>query len=344
MMPDDQANSDLSVYTMQQPFDDTTKAYYRRYFENLQISAIAQYEVFARSRAIDLLVTCPATDRQKLTDTVFAHFRAVNALEFKGYHDPLTAVNFNVIMMRAWGIGAIEKEKAEKEQAEQAVESTDPFKAFPPSAIAEMPDQRTVTIVCVTRPTKILDDLRANFCFAPTAEPGIYCNHEHQLPVWIIHPTELALKPANYPLLPLARGAKLAQFIELCIQQGLVDYLRLTLDIGLLNDPSVVWRKIMEAVQMKVEIREDTWPYIDEFFRSVPEALQKVSTVQEALDEREQRGIRQSILRVLRHKFGALPANVIQMIEAIHNVEQLEQRLERALDSTSLSDFNSRQT
>jgi len=80
-----------------------------------------------------------------------------------------------------------------------------------------MPDQRTVTIVCVTRPTKVLDDLQAHFRFVPTAEPGIYCNHEHQLPVWIIHPTELTLKPANYPLLPLARGAKLADFIELCI-------------------------------------------------------------------------------------------------------------------------------
>lgn len=113
-MPDDQANSDLSVYTMQQPFDDTTKAYYRRYFENLQISAIAQYEVFARGRAIDLLVTCLATDRQKLTNTVFAHFRAVNALEFKGYHDPLTAVNFNVIMMRAWGIAAPSKKRKQR--------------------------------------------------------------------------------------------------------------------------------------------------------------------------------------------------------------------------------------
>ncbi|MBV7335878.1 hypothetical protein KFU94_48085 [Chloroflexi bacterium TSY] len=41
----------------------------------------------------------------------------------------------------------------------------------------------------------------------------------------------------NYPLLPLARGAKLEQFIELCMQQGLVEYLRLTLDIGLVTDP-----------------------------------------------------------------------------------------------------------
>lgn len=197
---------------MQQPFDDTTKAYYQQYFTKLAIQAITQYEVFSRTRAIDLMVTCTPADLGKLAETVFAHFRTVNALEFKGYHDPLTAVDFNVIMMRAWGVGAVKKEKPEEdnEAAELPAE-------LPTRAIAEMPDQRTVTIVCVTRPTKVLDDLQAHFRFVPTAEPSIYCNHEHQLPVWIIHPTELTLKPANYPLLPLARGAKLADFIELCI-------------------------------------------------------------------------------------------------------------------------------
>lgn len=334
---------------MQQPFDDTTKAYYRQYFEDLEIPAITQYEVFARSRAIDLLVTCTVADRQKLIDTVFAHFRTVNALEFKGYHDPLTAINFNVIMMRAWGVGAVEKE-----ESQETDNAADPVNVFAPPAIAEMPDQRTVTIVCVTRPTKVLDDLQAHFRFVPTAEPGVYCNHEHQLPVWIIHPTELALKPANYPLLPLARGVKLAQFIELCMQQGLIDYLRLTLDIGLLSDPDIVWRKIMEAVNMKLQIREDTWPYIDEFFRTIPEAMSKVSTFQEALEEAmeesekrgeqrgEQRGKQQSILQVLEHKFGPLPANVIQAIEATHDIEQLTHWLDQALDSVSLADFDSR--
>ena len=212
---------------MQQPFDDTTKAYYQQYFEKLEIPAITQYEVFARSRAIDLMVTCTPADLDKLAETVFAHFRTVNALEFKGYHDPLTAIDFNVIMMRAWGVGAVKQE-----ESEEGEETSNSQIGLRPQVIAEMPDQRTVTIVCVTRPTKVLDELHAKFRFVSTDEPGIYCNHEHQLPVWIIHPTELALKPANYPLLPLARGPKLAQFVELCIEQGLVGYLRLTLDIG----------------------------------------------------------------------------------------------------------------
>lgn len=327
---------------MQQPFDDTTKAYYKQYFEKLEIPAITQYEVFARSRAIDLMVTCTAADLPKLAETVFAHFRTVNALEFKGYHDPLTAINFNVIMMRAWGVGAVEKETSE--EAEEDNEAADLSVEFPTRAIAEMPAQRTVTIVCVTRPTKVLDDLQAHFRFAPTAEPGIYCNHEHQLPVWIIHPTELALKPANYPLLPLARGAKLAQFIELCIQQGLIDYLRLTLDIGLLSDPDIVWRKIMEAVNMKLQIREDTWPYIDEFFRTMPEAMGKVTTFREAIEKSEQRGkqleAQRTLLLVLHHRFGDLPVPMMQTIESTADAERLEQWLKEALDANSLTEIN----
>lgn len=321
---------------MQQPFDDTTKAYYQQYFAKLEIPAVTQYEVFARSRAIDLMVTCTPADLDKLAETVFAHFRTVNALEFKGYHDPLTAINFNVIMMRAWGVGAVKQEESEQDE-----EIPNPGTGLPPQVIAEMPDQRTVTIVCVTRPTKVLDDLQAKFRFQLTAEPGIYCNYEHQLPVWIIHPPELALKPANYPLLPLARGVKLAQFIELCIQQGLVDYLRLTLDIGLLNDPDVVWDKIMEVMHMDLQIREETWSHIDEFFRTIPEAMRKVTTFREALVESEQRGkqleAQRTLLLVLRHRFGNLPAAMEQTIESTQDAEKLEQWLKEALDANSLA-------
>jgi len=97
---------------VQQPFDDTTKAYYQQYFAKLEIPAVTQYEVFARSRAIDLMVTCTPADLDKLAETVFAHFRTVNALAFKGFPDPLTAIKFHVIMMRAWGVAAVKQEES----------------------------------------------------------------------------------------------------------------------------------------------------------------------------------------------------------------------------------------
>ena len=100
---------------MSQPFDDTAKAFYRCFFEKLGMRTIAQYEIFVRSRSIDLIVECNDDDHTKLQGTIFAHFRLLNAVEFKGINDPLTALNFNLIMMRAWGIGAIDdsEQKAE---------------------------------------------------------------------------------------------------------------------------------------------------------------------------------------------------------------------------------------
>ncbi|MEZ4866331.1 MAG: hypothetical protein R3C14_33750 [Caldilineaceae bacterium] len=74
----------------------------------------------------------------------------------------------------------------------------------------------------MTRPERILDELGSELRFVATAEPGIY-HSDQSLPQWIIHPSELSLAPKNYPLLPLARGEKLAQFIELCLQAGLTD-------------------------------------------------------------------------------------------------------------------------
>jgi hypothetical protein len=50
-------------------------------------------------------VTCSDTEIAKLQNTVFAHFRRLNALELKGFYDPLTVANFFRIMMRVWALG-----------------------------------------------------------------------------------------------------------------------------------------------------------------------------------------------------------------------------------------------
>lgn len=324
---------------MENPFDDTAKSRYRRFFEQRGMRAVAQYEVFSLSRATDLVVECTAEDRKSLQNTIFAHFRHINAVEFKGYHDPLTASDLNLIMMRAWGIGVTDEKRKEK-----STEQPKPKPFSGAHVIAEIPRQRTVTVVCVTRPRRVIDTLQEEFCFRVTDEPGVYCDHAQKMPVWIIHPTELALKPSNYALLPLARGKKLEQFIELCLAKGLVEYLQLTLDIGLVTDPDVIWRKILEVYGMELKIHDETWPYIDEFFRTVPEAMQKVPTFQEALEANERQVIlqtqRRTLLRFLHHRFGELPANVAQMIEKTTDSAQLDQWMDQVFDADSLRDMN----
>jgi hypothetical protein len=86
-------------------------------------------------------------------------------------------------------------------------------------------------------------------------------------------------------LLPLARGQKLADFISLCLREGLTDYLQLVIDIGLTTDPKIIWEKILEVKQMKPTIHEDTVPYIDRYFRELPEEMWEIGVIREALAE-----------------------------------------------------------
>jgi len=279
---------------MNSAFDDTAKTRYHSYFEQRGLRAISQYEVFSRSRATDLFVECSAEERKALQGTVFDHFRLINAIEFKGNNDPLTPSDFNVIMMRAWGIGVIDN-KSKKKQEKQEQEEEKQTRFLHIKEIATLPTQRTVTIVCVNRPDNVLDTLHEEFKLQKSDEPGIYHDNAEKVPAWIIHPTELPLEPRYYPLLPLAYGEKLEQFIQLCIDEGLTEYLQLTLDIGLVNDSDVIWRKLMEAYGMQGQIREDTWPYIHEFFRNYPEEVRKLPLMKEVLkakDEAEERSLR----------------------------------------------------
>ncbi|MCB0111473.1 MAG: hypothetical protein KDE53_36375, partial [Caldilineaceae bacterium] len=104
---------------------------------------------------------------------------------------------------------------------------------------------------------------------------------------------------------------------------------------------------IMEVHGMELTIREETWPYIDEFFRNVPESMRKVPTFQEALAKSEQSGVqsgvqagvRRTLLLALRHKFDEIPEEVEQLIEATNNLEQLDQWLEQTLDADALEEI-----
>ncbi|OAD23666.1 hypothetical protein THIOM_000495 [Candidatus Thiomargarita nelsonii] len=230
-------------------------------------------------------------------------------------------------MMRAWGLGALDSlDKGESQ-------TDDP----------RHPIRRTLTIVCVTRPDKILAP-EEQFGFVPI-DDGIY-HCQERLEQWIIYPSELALVEKNYPLLPLARGKKLEQFISLCLHEGLKDYLQLIIDIGIATDPEVIWRKILEVKQMKPMIREDTWPIIDQFFRETPEAMVKISTIQEALADRMIRGekkgalshMQRTLIRQLRRKFSRLPDSIVLRIQKTDDIEQLDNWLDKIISVKSLAE------
>ncbi|KHD06046.1 hypothetical protein PN36_30935 [Candidatus Thiomargarita nelsonii] len=322
-----------------EPFDDSTKTFYRKFFEDCGMVVETEREVFFRGRKIDLVVTC--TDNNKLQNTVFSHFRQINAIELKGIHDPLTVIDYNRIMMRAWGLGAL---KEESEENDELGENTDTDDApSDDNQLSPLPSKRTLTIVCVTKPIKILKQLKDEFKFFKIDEGIYYC--EDRLPQWIICPSELALVEKNYPLLPLARGEKLKQFTSLCFREGLTDYLRLIMDIGLYTDPNVILQKILEVTQMKVKIRDDTRLCLDHFFRDMPEEMWKLPTFKEVMAENqslwELRGVRQGVqktlIRQLRHKFAPIPDSVVQKIEATYDLAQLDNWLDQVIAADSLA-------
>jgi len=78
---------------------------------------------------------------------LFTHFRQLNALELKGIHDPLTVNDHNLIMMRAYGLGVPKYQKKSVKHQEE-------------NEPTQFPNEITVTIVCVTRPNKILNELK----------------------------------------------------------------------------------------------------------------------------------------------------------------------------------------
>jgi hypothetical protein len=330
-----------------EPFDETTKAFYHRLFKNWGLVVETEREVFSRSRTIDLVVACTDADQVQLQKTVFAHFRQLNAIELKGFHDPLTVDNFNRIMMRAWGLG-VKKSEPKFEELSDSTDNEDT--TGEPSQLA---NEITLTMVCVTRPNKILNQLEKEYRFVATKDAGIY-HSDDILGRWIIYLSELDLVPKNYPLLPLAQGKKLDQFISLCVREGLNDYLQLILDVGLATDPELVWRKILEVKQMKHLIREDTWPIIDQFFQEMPEAIGKLPTFQEALAESQrcslQQGLQQgekigeqrTLIRQLRRKFTRVPKGIVQRIETTSDLDQLDSWLDQVISAKKLAeiDFN----
>ncbi|RKZ74932.1 MAG: hypothetical protein DRQ57_09215 [Gammaproteobacteria bacterium] len=317
-----------------EPFDDTTKAFYQRFFKSWGLDVETEREVFSRSRTIDLVVISTDANRRKLQNSVFAHFRQLNALELKGIHDPFTVDDYNLIVMRATALGVPKYQKKSDLNHQKTKEPT------------QLLNEITVTIVCVTRPDKILNQLKQAYRFVKK-EAGIY-HCDEVLGKWIIHPDELDLVPKNYPLLPLARGDKLEQFISLCVREGLNDYLQLIVDIGLATNPELIWRKILEVKQMKHLIREETWPVIDQFFRETPEAMGKLPTFQEVLTSAQRHSLQQGelatehrlVIRQLHRKFPQVPKGLLQHIEMTSDIEQLDNWLDQIMFAKELAEID----
>ena len=101
---------------------------------------------------------------------------------------------------------------------------------------------------------------------------------------------------------------------------------------------------------MKPVIHESTRPYIDQFFRAMPEEMWKMPTLREAIQEKVEanqkrdqeigqvQGAQRMLLNRLHHKFAPLPESVVQKIEATDNFEQLDDWLTQIMAAKSLAE------
>ena len=102
---------------------------------------------------------------------------------------------------------------------------------------------------------------------------------------------------------------------------------------------------------MKMVISEETWPYIDQFFREMPEALQKLPTFRDALDESkaageargERNGMRQGLLAAielgLELKFGATGLALLPAMRQVEKLDVLRARYEGVKTAQQLTEL-----
>lgn len=98
---------------------------------------------------------------------------------------------------------------------------------------------------------------------------------------------------------------------------------------------------------MKLTIKEETWPYIDRYFKAVPEDMLKLPTFREMLAESQREGEKlgekrgklfnqhSTLLRLLEHKFGPVPVSLRQQVETCDDSEQLDRWLDQILAATA---------
>jgi len=92
----------------------------------------------------------------------------------------------------------------------------------------------------------------------------------------------------------------LAQFLSICVRDDLVEYLHLIKDIGLLTDPNLIWQKLLEIEDMKPEIKEETWSYIDRFFQEMPNAMTKLPSLQKSFQESLQKAAQEAAQKAVQ--------------------------------------------
>ncbi|MBI1927234.1 hypothetical protein HYR99_23705 [Candidatus Poribacteria bacterium] len=248
---------------MRRDYDSAYKAFYERLFQRWQVPVETQVEVGRRAKTIDVVIKCETEEhRLRLTGTAFAFVRRINSLELKSPEDALDVSNYMLILSRAYGLLA--KQPTEAEQ---------------------LPTQATLTILTSVRPTKILDDLQPELGFFPTSEPGVYLCNNQPIETRIIVATELEVIEKNFPLLILAKGQKLKEFLEEIIRRGLIEYLDVLFQVGV--DPDTLMEGVINMAKRRTRYQINMEHFLTAWLEAFPDSADRVAALRQLLKEEE---------------------------------------------------------
>jgi hypothetical protein len=346
-------------------FDDVVKPAYRRWFMERGVQVETEREVLAHIRTIDLVAELFPQDLLRLTGTCFDYMQLLNIIEFKGPRNPITGADFARLMSRSWGV--VIEERLPDEQSpigEDAIGKTEGGNKNRRRAREQVPSpiHRTVAIVCVTRPTAILNGAAQGYRFEPMDEPGVYICRE-MLTVRIFVPYEMELIERNYPLMPLAKGQKLKDFVELCAREERSDLLQMSLELAGVTGALDIWPQIREAAQVKTSYPPKALAVIEREIRQLPDlptnkrlreleekAVQAEAMLSQAnataaqaeamLKRSEVRHLQTALLRLAGRKFGQVSENVARRVEATQDMAQLNSWFDQIADAGALEDTN----
>jgi len=264
---------------------------------------------------------------QRLQGTAFAHFRRINTLELKGPEDPLNRANYMLIVSRAYGLLAKQKEEADG-----------------------LPQHATINIVCSVRPDTVLDRLQSELHFVPTDEPGVYlCDQE--IPRRIFVATELEVVPKNYPLLILAKGPKLLEFFERIVDEGLTEYVEIVFQVGVETDPETLIEGVRKMATRRKALTPGLRRALNAWFTEHPEEIHETEVIQKAIEEEKRnasiqvseetliRAKREDLSLLLESKFGPLSEALVSKLEALRDVDQLTRLYKRSLRAQTLEEI-----
>lgn len=245
----------------------------------------------------------------------FRFFRRVNSLELKSPEDPLTAKNYMLIISRIYAL------LYKQEEAED-----------------RLPSNSTLTIVCSVRPDKILDDMKEEFGFSPTEEPGVYLSNEPGIETRLIVATELDVIEKNYPLLILAKGEKLLEFFEEIVRKDLTEYIEIMFQVGVSIDLETLTKGVMKMAGRYSELPDSLKQTLNQWFEDYPQHIQEMSSIRRVLEEREIDAKQEDLSLLLESKFGSLSETLISQLSAVGDVDKLNRLYRQALDARTLDE------